>query len=204
MEAAGVCCDTVTYSCVLIACAETQDIVLGKRIHILTQRQLDTGNNLMQLQTALLCMYSKCGELAQAEKIFSAMSVTDGAAQNAMVAAYIQHGWLSKAVELVVSLPQCEVKLWNTIMSAHLKAVQPTVVLDLFYKLCQQSPALPPDQVSFLIVLQAAAALNSLSILQQLHMQLSKSLLTDAFIVSTLKCEQKKKRWQPTPWQLWQ
>lgn len=50
--------------------------------------------------TALLCMYAKCGAIADAESTFSALSERDAVSWNALLSAYVEQGQGIKALQL--------------------------------------------------------------------------------------------------------
>lgn len=62
----------------------------------------------VELRNALLNMYSKCGNLEAARRIFDGMFECSVVSWNAMISAYLQHGQNQMAVEFFSHLQTCK------------------------------------------------------------------------------------------------
>ncbi|XP_010494046.2 PREDICTED: pentatricopeptide repeat-containing protein At5g27110-like [Camelina sativa] len=90
MVSIGVKPDVVTFTSVLPACSQLAALEKGKRIHMsISESRLETDELLM---TALLDMYSKCGNVKEASRIFSSMPKKDVVSWTVMISAYGSHG----------------------------------------------------------------------------------------------------------------
>jgi pentatricopeptide repeat protein len=93
--------DNITFTILLKACIHRTALVQGKQLHKQIgplKLKLD-----IQLQTALLHMYAKCGDLETAESIFKEITQrypSDLASWNAIILGYAQHGYGNIAVDL--------------------------------------------------------------------------------------------------------
>ncbi|KAL0907035.1 hypothetical protein M5K25_025573 [Dendrobium thyrsiflorum] len=88
--------NAVTIIISLLCCARMADLPKGRSLHsYITRRDinLDSGN-------ALLTMYTKCGSLKDAKKIFRMLRKKDVISWNAMIAAYGMHGQGNEALEV--------------------------------------------------------------------------------------------------------
>ncbi|ESQ32279.1 hypothetical protein EUTSA_v10005537mg [Eutrema salsugineum] len=86
----GVKPDVVTLTSVLPACSQLAALEKGKRIHlIIKESRLQTDELLMN---ALLDMYSKCGDVKEASRIFKSIRVKDVVSWTVMISAYGSHG----------------------------------------------------------------------------------------------------------------
>ncbi|KAI5077065.1 hypothetical protein GOP47_0009130 [Adiantum capillus-veneris] len=90
--------DHVTFISTLDACAGSIDLVQAKSLHV---NLVGTGVIYdTVVKTALLNMYSKCGDFKGANDIFESLLERDVAAWNAMIAAFADHGRGKEALEL--------------------------------------------------------------------------------------------------------
>ncbi|KAL5788545.1 hypothetical protein ACOSP7_005494 [Xanthoceras sorbifolium] len=94
----GIVPDAVMLICVLGACALQAALNPGKEIHAYMLR---TGVEMDEkLISTLVDMYSKCGNMTYAEKIFQHFAERDSILYNVMIASYAHHGHETKAIRL--------------------------------------------------------------------------------------------------------
>jgi pentatricopeptide repeat protein len=94
----GVIPSHVTHISCLRAC--TSLCVLGKGKHVYTQMiHSESGPNTL-IDTALVNLYSRCGKLVDARRVFDGISEHDVVSFNAMIAAYARHGHHKAVVEI--------------------------------------------------------------------------------------------------------
>lgn len=100
--------DAVTFLSAIQACSNSGYLEIGKWIHhklITTCFQDDTYIN-----TALLDMYAKCGDLFMARSIFNTMSERTVVSWSAMIGGYGMHGQIDLAISLFDRMVESEVK----------------------------------------------------------------------------------------------
>nr|XP_010943474.1 pentatricopeptide repeat-containing protein At4g35130, chloroplastic [Elaeis guineensis] len=102
MQADSIGPDAVTMVNLLPACGQVRGISHGKAIHGLSIRKSFLPH--LVLETALIDMYAKCGELGSAEWLFDQMTEKSLVSWNAMIAAYVQNGRNMKALEVFLNL----------------------------------------------------------------------------------------------------
>ncbi|KAJ7250553.1 hypothetical protein O6H91_19G018800 [Diphasiastrum complanatum] len=90
MQLEGLHPDKVTLVSILDACASVTFLEIGRYIHAWIVN--DTVNSDVSINTAVLNMYGKCGELEDAQGLFDGMPHRDTVSWNALIAAYSQHG----------------------------------------------------------------------------------------------------------------
>ncbi|KAI3872868.1 hypothetical protein MKW92_038441 [Papaver armeniacum] len=94
--------NTITISGALAACALTDNLKLGKEIHgfvIRNQMELSTG-----VGSALISMYSSCGQLRLGLSVFRELSTRDVVIWNSIVAACAQGGQGTNALNLLTDM----------------------------------------------------------------------------------------------------
>ncbi|XP_059066089.1 pentatricopeptide repeat-containing protein At2g39620 [Cryptomeria japonica] len=98
MKLANVQPDSVSMTCVLPACAHLAALEQGKWIH--TNIIRSGFDSEISVVTALIDMYTKCGALYFACKLFDKMVEKDVVSWNTMIGAYGMHGYSKEALEL--------------------------------------------------------------------------------------------------------
>lgn len=96
--------NVVTFVCILKACSSIADFEQGKQIHAYIN-----GSGLESksvISNALLDMYSKCGSLDDARRIFNRSPQRDVLAWNALIAGYVRHEQGAVALQLFQQMQQ--------------------------------------------------------------------------------------------------
>ncbi|KAK1305840.1 Pentatricopeptide repeat-containing protein [Acorus calamus] len=92
--------DSVTLIAVLMAVSQLQSIDYGRQIHALVMKSAPMDSP-VALSNALVVMYSRCGEVETAFRLFDEMSERDIVTWNTMVSAFVQNGFDSEGLMLV-------------------------------------------------------------------------------------------------------
>lgn len=98
----------VAFSGVLPACAHLSTLHLGKQLHGYVLRGGYSDN--IFIDSALVDMYSKCGSIKAARKIFDRMNVHDEVSWTAIIMGHALHGHGHEAVSLFKEMKQRGVK----------------------------------------------------------------------------------------------
>ncbi|KAI3862577.1 hypothetical protein MKX03_037681 [Papaver bracteatum] len=96
LKGGDVCYNVVTLSTVLLACAHSGALHLGKCIHELVIK-MGLEENVV-LSTSIIDMYCKCGEIKMAGKTFDGMREKNVKSWTAMIAGYGKHGLAKEAL----------------------------------------------------------------------------------------------------------
>ncbi|XP_010275176.1 PREDICTED: pentatricopeptide repeat-containing protein At3g22150, chloroplastic [Nelumbo nucifera] len=94
--------NAVTIASILPACNLIGGISLGRQLHGFAFRHLVDQN--VFVGTALIDMYSKCGAIDYAEKVFASLHEKNSVTCTTMILGYGQHGLGSKALSLFQSM----------------------------------------------------------------------------------------------------
>ncbi|XP_050218643.1 putative pentatricopeptide repeat-containing protein At3g23330 [Mercurialis annua] len=104
---------------VLKACSMCLDIVLGKQIHV---EAIKTGFLLdLFVGSAVVDLYSKCGEVEVAERVFFGMPEKNNVSWNALLNGYAQRGDGKDVSKLFHLMSESEMKLSRNTLSTVLK-----------------------------------------------------------------------------------
>ncbi|KAJ8751201.1 hypothetical protein K2173_016382 [Erythroxylum novogranatense] len=104
----GVTFDLVTILIVIQICGVIGSLKLGMQIHVMAIK-VGYGNDLF-IVNSLLNMYSYCGSLDLAFKLFNKIPIHDVALWNSMLASYIEHGCYEEATGLFIRM-QTEMRI---------------------------------------------------------------------------------------------
>ncbi|XP_057448216.1 pentatricopeptide repeat-containing protein At2g02980, chloroplastic [Lotus japonicus] len=108
LQEAGLKPTYVTMLVVLSSCALLGALDLGRWIHEYVKKY--GFDQYVKVNTALIDMYSKCGSLDDAVKVFRSMDRRDTQAWSAMIVAYATHGHGSQAMSLLEEMKKEKVQ----------------------------------------------------------------------------------------------
>lgn len=113
--------NSVTFVCILSSCASEGMIELGTQLHgliVCCGFEFDSP-----VANTLLSMYSKCGQLSDARKLFDSMPQTNAVTWNGMIAGYVRNGFLKEALYLFQEMLCSGVKPDSITFSSFLPSV---------------------------------------------------------------------------------
>ncbi|XP_024525375.1 pentatricopeptide repeat-containing protein At5g27110 isoform X1 [Selaginella moellendorffii] len=112
--------DSITYASILGACSAMELLELGKEVHARVSRSRFKSDP--ALAAALINMYSKCGVLESARRVFDGIQSVDPSPWNAMISGLVQHGRAREALGLFERMKAESVRIdkvsYLTILSA--------------------------------------------------------------------------------------
>lgn len=150
--------DEVTMIGMVSACAQLEDLNLGREIHWYIS---EIGLTLtVPLANALMDMYVKCGKLEAAEEIFDGMVNKTVVSCTTMIVGYAKFGFLDIARKIFDDLPEKYVVPWNAIIGGYVQAKRSKEALALFHEM--QATGIKPDAVTTVHCLSACSQLGAL------------------------------------------
>ncbi|KAL0390243.1 UNVERIFIED_CONTAM: Pentatricopeptide repeat-containing protein [Sesamum calycinum] len=153
MQKVGFNHDRIVLPSVLKACAQLSDWKTGEKIHaVVLKNEFEADAFVM---CALIDMYSKCGMVEKAKRVFDVMVDKDLVALNAMVSGYVQNDSVQEALNLVEEMKFCGVKpdivTWNTLISGFSQANDEVMVSKIFQTM--ETDGVKPDAISWTSVI---------------------------------------------------
>ncbi|EXB91255.1 hypothetical protein L484_016327 [Morus notabilis] len=98
MRREGVVPDWITYAIVVSSCADLAVLKLGNQI-VGHAEKLGFGSN-VSVSNSVITMYSKCGRMEEAQKVFDSICEKNLISWNAIMAGYAQNGHGKKVIEI--------------------------------------------------------------------------------------------------------
>ncbi|KAF7836304.1 pentatricopeptide repeat-containing protein [Senna tora] len=98
MHAEGVESNEFTFPSILTACSSVSAQCFGEQVHSCITRS-GFGTNIY-VQSALVGMYAKCGDLNSARRVLETMEVDDVVSWNTMIVGCVRHGFEEEALHL--------------------------------------------------------------------------------------------------------
>ncbi|XP_059659500.1 pentatricopeptide repeat-containing protein At5g56310-like [Cornus florida] len=148
-------------------------IQVGREIHC---QAIGTGLDCdVHVGTALIQMYSTCGCVSDARKLFDGMCIRDVASWNAMVAGYAKVGEVDSARNLFECMPERNVISWTTVIAGYVQVDRPSEAILVFRRM--QLENVEPDEVAVLSALSACAHLGALELGEWIHNYIDKHRL---------------------------
>ncbi|KAL2471323.1 Pentatricopeptide repeat-containing protein [Abeliophyllum distichum] len=153
MQREGLRCDRIVLPSVLKACGHLCDWNTGEELHaVILKNEFESDAFVM---TALIDMYSKCGAVEKAKRVFDGMVEKDLVALNAVVSGYVQNGVVTEALSLVEEMKIMGVKpdvvTWNTLIAGFSQAKNKLAVEKIFRIMYEDG--VKPDVVSWTSVI---------------------------------------------------
>lgn len=97
-----------SYGSVLSACAGLRNLKMGTQIHASVAKSLHSAD--VYIGSALVDMYSKCGRVGCAQKVFDGMGERNVVSWNSLITCYEQNGPAIEALRVFVKMMNCGIK----------------------------------------------------------------------------------------------
>lgn len=159
--------DTFTFASVLSACANLENLELGKQIHAhIIRNNRDTP---IEVGNALISMYAKSGGVEIARKILAASGTSDlnVIAFTALLDGYVKLGDISPARKIFDSLRNRDVVAWTAMVVGYVQNGLYKDALELFRSMIREGPK--PNNYTLAAILSISSTVASLDHGKQIH-----------------------------------
>ncbi|KAL2323345.1 hypothetical protein Fmac_027724 [Flemingia macrophylla] len=181
MRACGVAVDEVVVVSVLSSCSRVLDVEMGRLVHGLAVK-VGVGDY-VSLKNALIHLYSSCGEVVDARRIFDDGVVLDLISWNSMISGYLRCGEIRDAEVLFRSMPEKDVVSWSAMISGYAQHEWFSEALELFQEM--QICGVTPDETALVGAISACTHVAALELGKCIHAYISKNILQVNVILST-------------------
>ncbi|KAG2627233.1 hypothetical protein PVAP13_3KG122513 [Panicum virgatum] len=182
--------DRFTYPFLLKACGGLAAVELGNQVHAHVVRSGCEAHDIVQ--NSLIEMYTRCGDLSLARKVFDEMRNKDVVSWNTLISAHARLGQMRKARALFDSMPEKTVVSWTALVSGYTAVSDFAGAVEVFRLM--QMEGFEPDDVSIVAVLPACAQLGALELGRWIyaycnrHGMLRKTYICNALMEMYAKC----------------
>lgn len=176
--------DEATVVSTLSACSALKKLELGREIHEYVNDKLKFT---VRIGNALLDMYSKCGSLTMARKIFDTMPQKNVICWTSMVSGYVNCGKLDEARELFDRSPVRDLVLWTAMINGYVQFKYVDEAIALFTKM--QMERISPDKFTLVALLTGCAQLGSLEQGEWIHRYIDENGIQIDTVVGTALIE---------------
>ncbi|XP_038893523.1 pentatricopeptide repeat-containing protein At2g29760, chloroplastic [Benincasa hispida] len=171
MERENVMPNSVTMVGVLSACAKKLDLEFGRWVCSYIERKEIKVD--LTLCNAMLDMYTKCGSIDDAQKLFDEMPERDVFSWTTMLDGYAKMGDFDAARRVFDAMPVKEIAAWNVLISAYEQNGNPKEALATFNEL-QLSKIAKPDEVTLVSTLSACSQLGAIDLGGWIHVYIKR------------------------------
>ncbi|KAL8137642.1 hypothetical protein V2J09_003643 [Rumex salicifolius] len=157
--------DQYTFTLNLKACAQLRDLGILRQIcsHIVKHGLEKSGF----VVNKLIHVYSVCGSVLDARKVFDRCPDRDVVTWNSMLQGYAENGDEMSLHKLFDEMPERDVVSWNTLLAYYVEVGEFKAAVELFRRMEKDGEKM--DSVTLISVLTAAAHMGTLGIGQWVH-----------------------------------
>jgi pentatricopeptide repeat protein len=139
MQRLGLCPSTFAVSSALRACARIVDKMGGVSVH--GQVHKCGYFSCVYVQTALVDLYAKLGDMLTAQKVFDEMGEKNVVSWNSILSGYLKYGDLAEAQRVFDEIPRKDVISWNSMVSGCARVGNMDQACSLFQQMPVKNPA---------------------------------------------------------------
>ncbi|XP_043699001.1 pentatricopeptide repeat-containing protein At1g09220, mitochondrial-like [Telopea speciosissima] len=184
--------DSFTYSFLLKACANLDQTIKGNQVYA---HVIKVGYEFhVYVQTALVNLFSVCGCLIEAKRVFDEMPERNLVTWNVMITGLVKWGEIGMAQSLFDRMLIRNVVSWTCMIDGYTRMNQPVEALRLFTWMMIDD-GIKPTELTLLAILPSISNLGALDICQSIHSYSEKAgfnasdiRVTNSFIDSYAKC----------------
>ncbi|KAG7637055.1 Pentatricopeptide repeat-containing protein mitochondrial [Arabidopsis thaliana] len=174
MESEGVKPDDVTMIGLVSSCSMLGDLNRGKEFYEYVK---ENGLRMtIPLVNALMDMFSKCGDIHEARRIFDNLEKRTIVSWTTMISGYARCGLLDVSRKLFDDMEEKDVVLWNAMIGGSVQAKRGQDALALFQEM--QTSNTKPDEITMIHCLSACSQLGALDVGIWIHRYIEKYSLS--------------------------
>ncbi|KAL2248604.1 UNVERIFIED_CONTAM: Pentatricopeptide repeat-containing protein [Sesamum indicum] len=187
MLGSGLVPDCITFPFMLKECSKRVDWFTGRSIHV---HALKFGyEDDVYVQNALISLYSECGILEDARRVFDGMSNRDVVSWNTMIVGCLRGGELDEALALFREMKERRnIITWNSVITGLVQGGRAKEALDIFHEMqiaADTEDTVCPDKITVASALSACAALGAIDQGKWVHSYLERSGMECDMVIRT-------------------
>ncbi|KAF2288316.1 hypothetical protein GH714_005979 [Hevea brasiliensis] len=160
MKNRGIWPDEYTFAPLLKACSNLRDLKLGRCVH---KDVIIVGFHCFSsIRIGVVELYTTCGIMEDAEKVFDEMCDMDVIVWNLMIHGYCKRGDFDMGLHLFRQMSERSIVSWNIMISCLAQSGRDSEALGLFHEMKDQG--FNPDDATLVIVLPICARLGAVEV----------------------------------------
>lgn len=181
------CHDYTVIVPLLSACTKLSVLRVGKQLHglLITLAESCFEFNLSHedgsiIGCSLIDMYSKCGDVCEARKVYDHLLPQHVSHGNSMISGYIYNGLIGDARALLEVMPEKNVVSWTSMMTGYTQCGKPHEGLSLLAKMYCGNEGLMVNGncLTFVVCLEACSYLTDLEKGKEIHAKVVRTLVS--------------------------
>ncbi|XP_020243738.1 pentatricopeptide repeat-containing protein At5g66520-like [Asparagus officinalis] len=173
--------DHLTFPFLLKSCSLHHAHVTGRALHSHIFRLGFVAD--VYINNSLVFMYSACGQVELARRVFEEMPERDVISENSMLGGYLKCGDLDDALVFFRGMEMRNVRTWNSIIAGFVRGGRCGEALDLFNEM--RGGFVKPDKITVASVVSACASLGALDMGKWVHGYLRRERLEFDLVIGT-------------------
>lgn len=150
----------------MTACANLQSMAGARKIHAqLISIGLESS---IFLQNHLINMYSKCGSIEDACRVFDGIAERNMFSWNTIITGFSNFGRVREARKMFDEMPERDSVSWNAMMTAHFRHGECEEATRLFVSMTRVGDC-KPDLFTLAVAMKACGGIRLLGLCRQLH-----------------------------------
>lgn len=176
--------DCITFPFLLKHCVSRVDGLVGPSVH---SHIVKFGfHSDVFVQNSLITLYSQCGSVDNARRVFDEMSNRDIVSWNSIVIGYLRNSELDMALELFRRMNRRNIVTWNSIITGFVQGGSPKEALEFFYEMqVSGDDMVSPDKMTIASVLSACASLGAVDQGTWVHDYLNRNEMECDMVIAT-------------------
>ncbi|XP_057774455.1 pentatricopeptide repeat-containing protein At5g66520-like [Salvia miltiorrhiza] len=187
MMAGGLVPDCITLPFLLKECSKRFDGPTGRAIHVHAVKFGYEGD--VYVQNALINLYSECGVLEDARKVFDEMPNRDVVSWNSMIVGCLRNVEVDLALQLFKEMKERKnIITWNSVITGLVQGGRAKEALDIFHEMQNsgdEKKAVQPDKITVASALSACASLGAIDHGKWVHSYLERSGIECDMVIGT-------------------
>ncbi|KAL8519451.1 hypothetical protein ACS0TY_010401 [Phlomoides rotata] len=187
MLCSGLLPDCITLPFLLKECSKRFDGLTGRAIHAHAVKFGHKGD--VYVQNALISLYSKCGVLGDARKVFDEMPNRDVVSWNSVIDGCLRNGELDLALEWFREMKEMKTIItWNSMITGLVQGGRAKEALDIFHEMqisANERNTVQPDKVTVASALSTCASLGAIDHGKWVHGFLERSGMECDMVIGT-------------------
>ncbi|KAK9291332.1 hypothetical protein L1049_019277 [Liquidambar formosana] len=165
MKNRGICPDQYTFAPLIKSCSNLCDLKLGQGVHAeILVIGFDCHSS---IRIGIIELYTTCGRMEEAKKVFDAMPRRDVIAWNLMIRGFCKMGDVDMGLHLFRQMSERSIVTWNSMIASLAQSGKDKEALEVFCEM--QDDGFELDEATVVTMLPVCTRLGAIDVGQWIH-----------------------------------